>query len=71
MKLNKRELRKVKQAIETQGLKIKDLAKEIGLHPNTLSSAINGNRALGESARILLFQKLNLSSEALSQRVSA
>lgn len=60
---------KVRKAIKARNLKVKDLAEKIGIHPNSLSSAINGNRVLGESARILLFQELNM-LEAPSDRAS-
>jgi len=60
---------KIRKTIKARNLKVKDLAERIGVHPNTLSSAINGNRELGESARILLFRELNI-DEALSDQAS-
>lgn len=52
--------KKIKGVIKSKKLKVKDLAEVIGVTPNTLSSALNGNRALGKSARKILFKELNI-----------
>lgn len=60
---------KIKGVIKAKKLRVKDVAEAIGVTPNTLSSALNGNRALGKSARISLFRELNM-SEALMKKAS-
>ncbi len=58
----------IRKIMKDKDIKVKDLAKKIGLHPNSLSSALNGNRGLGRSALISLLRELNL--ESLTDRVS-
>lgn len=60
----------IKRVIKAKKLLVKDLADAIGVTPNTLSSALNGNRVLGKSAQKLLFRELNLKPEALMKRAS-
>lgn len=55
---------KIRGVIKSRNLKVKDLADAIGVTPNTLSSALNGNRALGKSAQILLARELSSNSKA-------
>lgn len=55
---------KVRGEIKARKLKVKDLADAIGVTPNTLSSALNGNRALGKSAQISLARELSSNSKA-------
>jgi transcriptional regulator with XRE-family HTH domain len=61
---------KIRSVIKARGLKVKDLAQAIGVTPNTLSSALNGNRVLGKSALISLFRELNLDPETLKKNAS-
>ena len=62
--------KKIKGVIKEKRIKVKDLALAIGVTPNTLSSALNGNRALGKSALISLFRELNLNAEALKRKAA-
>lgn len=62
--------KKIKGVIKAKRLLVKDLAVAIGVTPNTLSSALNGNRVLGKSARISLFRELNMNAEALRKKAS-
>lgn len=55
---------KIRGVIKSRNLKVKDLADAIGVTPNTLSSALNGNRALGKSAQISLARELDSKSKA-------
>nr|BFD63145.1 hypothetical protein BdHM001_18260 [Bdellovibrio sp. HM001] len=56
--------KKIKSVIKAKKLKVKDLAEAIGVTPNTLSSALNGNRALGRSARKFLFRELEIEASS-------
>lgn len=58
---------KIRGVIKSRNLKVKDLADAIGVTPNTLSSALNGNRSLGRSAQISLARELGLSGKALKE----
>lgn len=62
--------KKIKSVIKAKKKRVKDIADAIGVTPNTLSSALNGNRALGKSARISLFRELGITNEALLQKAS-
>lgn len=55
----------VKIEVEKSGLKIKHLAKQIGVSAYTLGAYLNGKRTLNLSAKILLFGKLNLDTSSL------
>jgi len=60
----------IKSRIKESGFKIKFLAKEIGVKPNTLSLYINGRRGLGSSAKILLFALLKIDSTSIKEQAS-
>lgn len=58
----------IKSVIKAKKRKVKDVAEAIGITPNTLSSALNGNRVLGKAVRISLFRELNLKPESLLKK---
>ena len=62
--------REIKKILKSKKIKVKDLAKAIGVTPNTLSSALNGNRVLGKVAQISLFRELGFNPEALMRKAS-
>ena len=62
------DFKKIRMDIKARKILVKDLADSMGITPNTLSSALNGNRALGKSAKKLLLQ--NVYSEALKKKAS-
>ncbi|GEM_PF-2777191 len=62
--------KEIKKIIKARRLTVKDLAETIGIHPNTLSSALNGNRDLGRAVRLSLYRELNLDPEALRKKAS-
>lgn len=60
----------LKQVVKKSGMKIKGLAEHIGVSAYTLGAYLNGKRGLSYSAKVLLYQKLNLDTGALLKHAS-
>lgn len=60
----------IRDVIEKTGLKHRALAKQIGVHPNTLSRFLTGKTMLGSEALMKLLSILNLKPESLLKKVS-
>lgn len=67
---NTNDLEFIREKIEESGLKIKHLAKKIGVSSSTLSSFLNGKRCLGLPAKLSLFRELKINEDDLASKVS-
>ncbi len=60
----------VREKIKDSGFKMRHIATEIGVKPNTLSSYVSGKRGLGTSAKLLLCDILGIDRKSITEKAS-